>query len=122
MNRVLYLASLALVPALLAAPIVRDGKPAAVVVLPPDADAVEKLAAKELIDHVEKMSGARLETATALPMDKTAVVLGRAALPQVEKALSANPGSFVLKATKDAVLIAGVGDGTHFGVCELLEQ
>jgi hypothetical protein len=120
-----------------AATLVRDGKPAAVVALPPEPDAAEKLAARELIDHVEKMSGARLETVTVDPKDldaflarsakggTVAVVLGRAALPKLEKALAAKgaaPGAFVLRGAKDHVLVAGVGEGTYFGVCELLEQ
>ena len=120
-----------------AAVLVRDGKAVAVVALPPNPDAGEKLAAADLIEHVEKMTGARLETATLDPKDldtflaqaakdgKVPVVLGRAALPRLEKAIaakSAMPGTFVLRATKAAVLVAGTGDGTHFGVCELLEQ
>ena len=120
-----------------AATLVRDGKPLAVVALPADPDATEKLAAKELIDHVERMSGAKLDMVTVDPkmldaflertaMDgKAAVVIGRVAMPKLEKALAAKgtvPGTFVLKATKDHVLVAGIGEGTHFGVCELLEQ
>lgn len=117
--------------------LVRDGKPVAVVALPPEPDAAEKLAARELVEHVEKMSGAKLETVTVDPKaidsfldtaakdGTTPVVLGRTALPRLEKALASKgttPGTFVLKATKDHVLIAGLGDGTQFGVCELLEQ
>ena len=83
------------------------------------------------------MSGAKLETVTVQPaalddfLTRTAkdgklpVVLGRAALPKLKAALDAKgavPGTFVLKATDAYVLIAGIGDGTHFGVCELLEQ
>lgn len=120
-----------------AATLVRDGKPVAVVALPPEPDAVEKLAARELIDHIEKVSGAKLDTRTVEPNNLDAfltqaakdaivpIVLGRAALPKLEKSLAAKgstPGTFVLHATKGHVLIAGVGDGTHFGVCELLEQ
>lgn len=120
-----------------AATIVRDGKAVGVVVLPSDADASEKLASRELVEHIEKISGTKLETTTIDPKSldaflesaakdgKVPVVLGRAALPKLEKALAAKgtvPGTFVLKATKDYVLIAGVGDGTQFGVFELLEQ
>src|SRR5690242_11303646 len=45
-----------------AATLVQEGKARAVILLPADADETEKLAARELIDHVEKMSGARLPT------------------------------------------------------------
>lgn len=135
MNRVFCLVVLfALASPLPAAPLVRDGKAAAVVVLPPDPDATEKLAARELIDHVEKMSGAKLDTRTVAPKELNVllakagpvpVVLGRAAMPRLQKALQAKgstAGTFVLRATKAHVLVAGVGEGTHFGVCELLEQ
>jgi hypothetical protein len=134
MTRLPLLAALALAAAPApAATLVRDGKAVAVVALPPAPDAAETLAARELVDHVAKMSGAKLETVTVDPKDlhtflgKTtaAVVLGRAALPKLEKALAAKGtvgGTFVLRATADHVLAAGVGDGTHFAVCELLEQ
>ncbi len=139
MNRFVAAALLVLpfVPDAPAAHLVRNGGAVSVVVLPPEPDAGEKLAAKELIEHVEKMSGAKLETVTADPktidafldrmrMDGTTpVVLGRAALPKLEAALAAKgkgAGTFVLKATKAHVLAAGVGDGTHFAICELLEQ
>src|SRR5690349_6617835 len=52
-----------------AAPLVRDGKAVAVVALPPDPDEAEKLAARDLIDHAEKMSGARLETVSVAAKD-----------------------------------------------------
>ncbi len=120
-----------------AAPLVRDGKAVAIVALPGNPDAAEKLAARDLIDHVEKMTGAKLETVSLDPKEldtflaksakdgKVPVVLGRAAVPKLEKVLAAKgivPGTFVLRATKEYILIAGVGDGTYFGVCELLEQ
>src|SRR5262249_10193722 len=42
-------------------PLVRDGKPVAVVVLPAEPFPVARLAAEELVYHVEKATGARLE-------------------------------------------------------------
>ncbi len=120
-----------------AASLVANGKAVAVVALPPGPDADERLAAAELVGHVEKMSGAKLDTVTVAPaaldafLDRmrrdgtTPVVLGRAALPRLEAALArkgAVPGAFVLRATKSHVLAAGVGGGTPFAVCELLEQ
>ncbi|HEX8914177.1 MAG TPA: DUF4838 domain-containing protein [Humisphaera sp.] len=120
-----------------AAALVQDGKAVAVVALPPSPDEAEALAAKELIDHVEKMSGVTLPTVTVDPaavdafLEKSRkegqapVVLGRAAWPKLEAALKAKgttPGTFVLRASKDAVLIAGTDHGTAFGVSELLEQ
>src|SRR5687767_7506441 len=47
-----------------AATLVRDGKPQAVVALPTQPNAFESLAANELISHVEKMSGVKLDTVT----------------------------------------------------------
>ncbi len=44
-----------------AATLVKDGKPQAIVVVPKDSDDTEKLAARELVDHIEKMSHAKLE-------------------------------------------------------------
>src|SRR5947208_1906516 len=95
-----------------AATLVRDGKPLAVVALPPSPDDAEKLAARELIDHVEKMSGARLEIVTVDGKDlesyleqarrdgKVPIFLGRSALPKLEKAIQAKSkveGTFVLR-------------------------
>jgi hypothetical protein len=117
--------------------LVRDGKALAVVAMPSDPDDSEKLAARELIDHVEKMSGARLATVTVDGRDldrfleqarsdgRVAVCLGRSALPKLEKALGAKSkvgGTFVLRAARDQVLIAGIDQGTYFGALELLEQ
>lgn len=117
--------------------IVRDGKPTSVIVLPKDADEEETRAANELATHVEQMSGAKLTTATVDPkmldpflerskMDGlTPIVLGTLAKPGLEKLLAgkgAFPGTFALKATKDAVHIAGIDGGTGIGVSELLEQ
>lgn len=117
--------------------LVKDGRAAAVIALPAQANEYEQLAAKELAGIVEKMSGARLES-VAVPDGKaeevareakgrgqTVVLLGRSALPAVEKDLGAaagTRGAFVLKAENDAVLIAGPDEGVYYGVIELLEQ
>jgi hypothetical protein len=119
----------------LAADLVRDGKPVAVIVVPFEPNEVETLAARELADHVEKMSGAKLLTYSPKELDAflerarndgaVPVVLGRAALPRLDKTLKAKgdrPGTFALTATKDSIFIAGLEYGTAFGVSELLEQ
>jgi hypothetical protein len=120
-----------------AATLVLDGKPVAVVVLPADANDTEKLAARELVAHVEQMSGAKLDTATVAPKDvdafvakaradgKVPVLIGRTAWPRLEQvvhAKSKTPGTFALRATRDLALVAGIDQGTYYGVCELLEQ
>lgn len=121
-----------------AATLTRAGKSAAVIALAPSPDAIEQLAARELSDHVGRMSGGvQLPTRTveAADLDEflaksktdglTAVCLGRLALPRIGKTLEAKgnrPGTFILKADADHVFIAGVDNGTALGVYELLEQ
>jgi len=121
-------------PLLPAATLVKNGRPAAVLALPADADAAEKLAAKELTDHIEMMSGAKLESASVdaagvndfLKQSKAAgrvpVFLGRNVRDRVGLAANAVRGAFALHVTADAVMIAGVEEGTTYGALELLEQ
>ncbi len=117
-----------------AATLVKNGQPAAVLALPAEPDAYEKLAAKELTEHLEKMSGAKLETATVdakevadfLTKSKAAgrvpIFIGRNVRDRLPLPATAVRGAFALHVTADAVMIAGVEDGTHFGAMELLEQ
>lgn len=140
MSRLVSLCALAVLVAssvLHAAPLVRDGRANAVVLIAADAGEVDKLAATELIDHVEQISGAKLSQQT-VPLDgvdatikqlkrdqQTPVLLGAVALPRLEKALRAKSdrdGAFCLKVTADAIMIAGLAEGAQFGVAELLEQ
>ncbi len=117
--------------------LVKDGKAAAVIAIAPETDKYEKLAAKELVDYLEKMSGVRLEVVTVdsgkveeLARDTKArgqslVLLGKPALPLLEKDLGASAatrGAFALKADGAVVLVAGPGEGVYYGVLELLEQ
>ena len=117
-----------------AATLVKNGQPTAVLALPEQPDDAEKLAAKELAEHLEKMSGAKLETATvgAAEVDaflkqskaagKVPVFLGRNVRERVGLAANAARGAFALRVTTDAVMIAGVEEGTTYGALELLEQ
>ncbi len=118
-----------------AAILVREGKPAAVIVLPAEPDDAESLAATELVTHIEKMSGAKLASTNApvaaLPAllaghrraGVTPVLLGRVAgLEKAIEAKSAMDGTFALRVTKDEVRVAGRAMGTAFGVSEVLEQ
>ncbi|HVF10839.1 MAG TPA: DUF4838 domain-containing protein, partial [Abditibacteriaceae bacterium] len=117
--------------------LVRDGKAVSVVVLPSNSDEYEKKAAQDLVQYFEKISGAKLETATADDKDvdafskqsqqqgKTPIFLGRNVLPHLEKDLGdkrGTRGAFALKVGKDVVMIAGPVEGTYYGVIELLEQ
>src|SRR4051812_14254939 len=73
--------------------LVDQGAARAVVLLPAKPDETEKLAARELVNHVEMMSGVRLEAQEVDPKDADAAVgqaisagkvpvsLGRAAFP-----------------------------------------
>jgi hypothetical protein len=114
--------------------LVRDGKPVAVVALPPQPDAFETRALGELTAHVGKMSGAKLPTATVAAEQVAAffaetkakgqvpVFIGRNAKAILGKELPAQRGAFVFRVTTDAVMIAGNGEGPAYGVMELLEQ
>ena len=73
--------------------LVKDGKVRAVIVIPKDADSTVKLAAKELADYVEKITGARLPEAETAPSGKLSVRFtlaekkGNNFSPALEKAL-----------------------------------
>ncbi len=134
----LILCLLTLIPhSVNAATLVRDGKPVAVIALPKDASEFEKIAAKHLTDHIEKMSGAQLEMATvdASGADeflakmrveqKCAVLIGRNTAASTEKLLGDKRdvrGAFALKVTDDSVMVAGLGEAPLYAVSELLEQ
>lgn len=117
-----------------AATLVKNGQPTAVLALPAQPDDAEKLAAKELAEHIEKMSGSKLETATVnaaevgdfIKQSKAArrvpVFLGRNVRERVGLPANAVRGAFALHVTADAVMIAGAEEGTAYGALELLEQ
>jgi hypothetical protein len=132
-----FLALCLSVPPLLAVPLVRDGKARAVLAIPSDADVHEAQAAKDLADHVARMSGAKLEVkkvvtdgvagflAQAKKDGLTPVLIGRTGQAHVEKELKSRgtvAGTFALRVTKDHVVIAGLAEGPYYGAMELLEQ
>ncbi len=107
-------------------PLVDHGRPVAVVAIPAQADEHERRAAQELIDHVEQMSGARLEVseidaADATPFvqrtqrnRQTPVLIGRLAQPRLDRVLRAKSqvgGTFALQAAGGTVWIAGLAEG-----------
>lgn len=109
------------------ATLVADGKAAAAVVIPADATNQEKLAAAELVDHLEKIAGVKLEVTHTEPASGTAVVrLGRAAPVQLEQLIQSrgdDPSAFALIIGDQDIAIRGQTDlGTAFGVYELLER
>ena len=113
--------------------LVRDGQPKAVIVMPPQPDEFETRALNDLTSQIEKMSGAKLPTATvaaeqaagfvaeAKGKDQVPIFIGRAA-PVITTRNVPDRGAFVLQVTKDAVTITGNVEGPAFGVSELLEQ
>ena len=119
-----------------AATLIKDGQPIAVVALPAEPDEHETLALEDLTEHIRKMSGAELETATVDAKDvgaflakskaagRVPIFIGRNVFERLAKTKpdTAVRGSFVLQVDRDAVMIAGVQEGTYYGVIELLEQ
>lgn len=137
MRTVILLALLAFPSWLSAATLVRDGKATSVIVLPAEPNESETLAAEELAAHLEKISGAKLESVNVSDDEldrfirssrKTATVpilLGRTALGRLEnkiREVSSLDGTFALEVRPDRVSITGLSSGTVFGVYELLEQ
>ena len=120
-----------------AAPLVKDGQPVAVIAVSSQPNEEEKRALADLTAYIEKISGAKLETAVVEEQGveafrtktrqagKTPVLIGRYALPLLQKELGEKGktrGAFALKADDDNILIAGNTEGTYYGVIELLEQ
>jgi len=110
-------------------PIVNAGEPAAVIVLAEKAEPDERLAAEELRNHVELISGAVLPIVSeseAVPKGQIPIRIGQAAPEALQATLtkqSKNISSFLLAVTPQEINIRGVGsEGTLFGVYELLEQ
>ena len=122
--------------------IVRDGRPAAVVVIADQPTAVVNYAAQELVYHVEKATGVKLVIVSEAALGSrgegtppTRIYLGatRAAQTAGIAVSSLAREAFALRATADAILIVGhdsAGDplerdtsaGTLFGVYEWLER
>ncbi len=126
--------------------LVRNGKAAAVIVMTPEAMQYEapegrgrrrgpqdpiadvQYAASELIEHIERMSGARLDI---LASDgdlagRVPIVLDQACdadLDQITKEVSTDRAAFTLKVNDNGVCIRGLSpEGSLFGCYELLEQ
>ena len=109
-------------------PVVRGGRPAAVIVLPADPDEDETKAAEELGRYVRRISGAELAVCRpgAPQQGLTQILIGRAAPVSVGGAIRAkgsDAASFALVADGATIAIRGLSpEGTLFGVYELLEQ
>lgn len=108
------------------ATIVRDGAPLAALVLPADPAPDETLAAQELQEYVEQISGAQLAVGTEAPAGMLPVLIGAAApeaLVEQIQARGTDPASFALSVTPEQVALRGLSpEGTLFAAYELLEQ
>ena len=120
--------------------LVDDGLAKAVIVLPDNADENEQSAADELVNYVEKISGASLPILVAgrdsLPKDSLPILIGSAATDA--GAITASdivqakgdrqnllypPDGFVLRVAPTVVALSGVrSDGTLFAAYEMLER
>ncbi|MCF7838441.1 MAG: hypothetical protein K9N49_07400, partial [Candidatus Marinimicrobia bacterium] len=102
--------------------------PLAVLVLPATPDPLEQLAARELGDHLQLMTGAELPRAISghEPAGLLPVHLGAAADPALDAlslAAGNNPSTFTLRVTPERIDLRGLSpEGTLFAAYELLEQ
>ena len=105
-----------------------DGQqPHAALVLPPQPHEDEELAARELRDHLRRMSGVALPVVEGRAPDGLAPVrLGLELTPEAEqhiRARSDDRAAFLLEVTGEGVALAGLTpEGTLFAAYELLEQ
>ena len=118
--------------------LVREGAAQAVIVLPQEADDLEKLAAREIAGYVAKISGAKLAIIgpeqEISPEISTRILLGSAAekaIPElnVQRALGERgntlrePEGFVLRVQEGVVALAGLNSqGTLYAAYDLLER
>lgn len=119
--------------------LVNNGKAAAVIIAPATPQADETQAVSELNLYLVKITGCKLSMQSVAPENlanavaeiKTRgmipVVLGTLALtPEFRRAIEqqgTDPASFMLKASRDGMYIAGLSaEGTLFAVYDLLEQ
>ncbi|MDP6502808.1 MAG: DUF4838 domain-containing protein, partial [Planctomycetota bacterium] len=133
----LHCLTLLLSGSLTAATLTKDGRAVSVIVLPSEPSEVETLAARELAEHVEKISGAKVETAniasekiddfigSSKAAGRLPILLGQTVIGPFEKSIrkvNELDGAFMLQVRSDRISVAGLGRGTLFGVYELLEQ
>jgi hypothetical protein len=108
--------------------LVADGQAKAVIVVGDSASS--RTAARMLTAMVQRVSGAKLATATAAPADKPTIAVGESALTKQLgiKTGDLKPGGFVIKTVGNVLVIAGNDsattdpDGTAHGVEAFVEQ
>ena len=117
-------------PGLAAVPrvtLVENGAAKAVLVLPAQPAVYETLAAKEIADHVQAITGVKLETITgkeAVTGGLHPVYIGNTFLYEEDRheLLRQGDGTLRLLVGPNYTSVSGVGEGTLFGAYELLEQ
>jgi len=118
--------------------IVKDGKPAAVVVIPQNASPVELFAAQELVHYVKESTGARLPMLTKAPARATSIIIGgphrqTSATVLISRSsfrdLLPKPDAFLIRTRENKVLLAGGQGrdareerGTLYAVYAFLEE
>ena len=103
-----------------------EGKPTFRIVVEPDSDDLERAAAAELVDHLERVIGSRVETASEAT-EGTNLFVGRsprveAMLPDVRWAELGPDGIVVRTVGDDLVLSGAESRGTVYAVCTFLEE
>jgi hypothetical protein len=122
--------------------LIKDGQAQSILVLSDDSQKQELLAAQEICDYLEKISGVKLaivHSGTTLE-GKIPILIGRAADPNLDNITrqeSDNSAAFTLKVDKNAISLKGLdkngilyyawytqedGYGTLFAAYELIEQ
>lgn len=108
--------------------LVREGAPAAAIVLPAEPHALEQRAADELVEHIRLISGAALPVTTPddVPAGLNPIRIGSAADAALERLILDRgdmPDGFALVADGRGIQIRGLSPlGTRFAAAELLEQ
>ena len=112
--------------------LVRDGVGRACIVLRPDAGEQETLAAKELVEHIKRMSGVELPTVNSAAQARGVKILIGRAVPaaylskvqaEAPDSMGSLPVSFRLRVSPKIIELAGLSEsGTLYAAYELLEQ
>ncbi len=108
--------------------LVTDGKPKSAIILSAEPNPDEALAAEEIVNYVQKMSGAKLEIfkGKKAPPGMIPIEIGTSLNSKVKKEILAkgsNPDSLIMEVTPEKIIVAGLSPrGTLFAAYELLEQ
>lgn len=103
---------------------VKNRKANAVIVIPPDADRVEKFAAKELQEHIRELTGATLVVVSAKSDGKINIFLGSkfaSGFPEDLKKLGRTDGYAIRRKGDDICIFGAISKGTLNGVYSFIE-